>query len=346
MNGFNILRLLGASVMTVSAPSLAGAGWREAPLQYLTGAGTRAYPVVHLTWGVIIISAAVVAIIATLVLIACLKRNAPLTPDADGRLPVERAGAGVAWIYVGTAISTLVLLATSVWTMMALADVAQPPNEPAMTIEVHGHQWWWEVLYVSKEPSRMFRTANDIHIPVGVPVRFNLTGDDVIHSFWVPALSGKMDTIPGQTNSMWLEADKPGTYRGQCTEYCGQQHAHMAFTVTADPPEAFEGWWAHQLEPAPAPANDSITKGEAVFVTRCGACHAVGGTDAGGRVGPNLSHLMLRKSIAAGTLNNNPVQLSAWIADPQHIKPGNFMPRLDISGPDLAAIRTFLQTLN
>lgn len=344
--GFSIPSLLAAAVLTPAPAWAVPSFLAKTPLQYLTGAGIRAYPVVRLTWGVIIISVAVIVIIAACVLIAGFRRERPGTAGPDGRMPVERAGSGLAWIYVGTGISTLVLLATSVWTMIALARVAQPPNEPALTIEVHGHQWWWEVLYVGKEPSRIFRTADDIHIPVGVPVRFKLTGDDVIHSFWVPALAGKMDTIPGQMNSMWLEADKPGVYRGQCTEFCGEQHAHMGFTVTADLPDAFEAWWKHQLEPAPQPANDAIATGEAIFITRCGACHAVGGTDAGGRLGPDLSHLMLRKSLAAGTLNNNPVQLSAWIADPQHIKPGAYMPRLDISGTDLAAVRTFLQTLN
>jgi cytochrome c oxidase subunit II len=318
----------------------------EAPLQFLTGAGSRAYPVVQLTWVVLAISVAVTLIIGLLVLIACLKRNSPAEPEPDGRQPVGREGSGLAWIYVGTGLSTVVLLAVSVWTMITLTAVAKPPNQPALTIEVSGHQWWWEALYVSKEPSKVFRTANDIHIPLGQPVQVNLTGADVIHSFWVPALSGKMDTIPGQTNTMWLEADKPGVYRGQCTEYCGEQHAHMGFTLTADPPDVFKAWLAHQLDPAPEPRNEAIAKGEAVFITRCGVCHTVRGTDAGGRVGPDLSHLMQRASLAAGTLGNNPVQLSAWIADPQHIKPGNLMPRPDISGPELASIRTYLETLN
>ncbi len=217
-------------------------------------------------------------------------------PLRDGKLPVGRRGSGLSWIYVGTGLSTVVLLAVSIWTMVTLAAVAKPPVQPGLTIEIYGHQWWWEALYVSDQPSKIFRTADDFHIPVGVPVRLNLVGDDVIYSFWVPALSGKMDTIPGQNNSLWIEADRPGTYRGQCTEYCGQQHAHMGFTVTADQPDAFQAWWAHQLEPAPVPPNQQALEGQAVFITRCGACHAIGGTDAHGIVGPNLSHLMQRKS--------------------------------------------------
>ena len=192
----------------------------------------------------------------------------------------------------------------------------------------------------------MVHTADDFHIPVGKPIRFNLIGGDVIHSFWVPALSGKMDTIPGQTNTMWLEADRPGTYRGQCTEYCGKQHAHMGFTITAEPEADYEAWLAHQREPAPAPATPQLAQDQGVFVGRCGECHAVQGTPAHGQFGPNLSHLMLRKSLAAGTLNNNPVQLSGWIADPQHIKPGCNMPWLALSGPELASVRDYLATLN
>ena len=334
--------LLGVCCSAVGARA---ASLENAPLQYLSGSGARAYPVVQLTWAVIGISIAVMVIIALLVLVACLKRKPPAPSTPDGKAPIGREGPGLEWIYIGTGLSTLVLLVVSVWTMMTINAVATPPNQPGLTIEVHGRQWWWEALYVSDQPSKMFRTADDIHIPVGIPVQLNLIGDDVIHSFWVPALSGKMDTVPGQTNTLWIEADKPGVYRGQCTEYCGQQHAHMGFTVTADPPEAFQAWWAHQLEPAPEPANSQVAQGQAVFVTRCGACHAVRGSAAGGRVGPDLSHLKQRASLAAATLPNNSAQLSAWIADPQHIKPGSYMPRLDISGPDLASIRSYLDTL-
>ena len=335
---------VGGAFLAATAPANAGP-LEQAYLQFLTGAGARAYPVVQLTWIVLGISVAVMVIIGALVVAASLRRKT--SPSGfGGKLPVAREPGGLAWIYVGTGISTLVLLAVSVSTMVTLSAVAKPPNQPGLSIEVHGHQWWWEALYVSPQPAKMFRTGNDFHIPVGLPVEIKLIGDDVIHSFWVPALSGKMDTVPGQTNTLWIEADKPGTYRGQCTEYCGEQHAHMGFTVTADEPEAFQAWWTHQLEPAPEPSNTAAQQGEATFVTRCGACHAVGGTDARGIVGPNLSHLMQRKSLAAGTLPNNPVQLAAWIADPQHIKPGNFMPRLEISGPDLASIQSFLQTLN
>ena len=188
-------------------------------------------------------------------------------------------------------------------------------------------------------------TANEIHIPVGKPVRIGLTGSDVIHSFWVPSLTGKTDVIPGQTNMTWIEAEKPGIYRGQCTEYCGQQHAHMAIETIASQMDEFEAWRNNQLRPSPAATSPQAAKDESIFVTRCGICHTVRGSLAQGILGPNLSHLMSRRTIAAGTLPNRPGDLAAWIADPQHVKPGNMMPQTGLSGAELASVLRFLETL-
>jgi len=167
----------------------------------------------------------------------------------------------------------------------------------------------------------------------------------VIHSFWVPPLNGKMDTIPGQMNVTWLDASEPGTYRGQCTEYCGLQHAHMALFVIAQAPSDFRNWWKHQLVDQPEPRTNAERSAMQTFIVRCGGCHTVRGTNAGGRVGPDLSHLMARHTIAAGTLPNTPGNLSAWIADPQGVKPGNFMPTLDLTGRELSDVRSYLETL-
>jgi cytochrome c oxidase subunit 2 len=173
-----------------------------------------------------------------------------------------------------------------------------------------------------------------------------LRSADVIHSFWVPALTGKTDTIPGQTNSSWLEADTAGTYLGQCAEYCGTQHAHMALRIIADPPDRFQAWRNDQLAAASKPpAASQAATGEAVFEAGCGGCHKVRGTLAGGALGPDLTHLMSRQTIAAGTVPNTPANLSAWIADPQHVKPGTQMPSIPLSGPELEAVRSFLQGL-
>jgi cytochrome c oxidase subunit 2 len=167
----------------------------------------------------------------------------------------------------------------------------------------------------------------------------------VIHSFWIPKLAGKTDTIPGQRNVMWLQANKPGRYRGQCTEYCGPQHAHMAMYVIAQPPDQFRAWLDAQLRPAPPPNSPKLIRGENDFVYRCGVCHKVRGTNGGGTVAPDLTHLMSRHTIAAGTLPNTIAALSGWIANSQAIKPGNRMPVLYLSGPELEDLRSFLITL-
>jgi cytochrome c oxidase subunit 2 len=315
------------------------------PLDYLHGAGDKATPVVALTWGVAIISVSVIIIISLLVAGAIWRRPGTVAVPG-GRVALEQPVEGLSWLWIGVGISTLVLLFTVIWTMVVLAKVASPPGKPALTIEVTGHQWWWQVRYLSSEPSQVFTTANEIHIPVGQPILFKLIGADVIHSFWVPALAGKTDAIPGQTNETWLEANKPGIYRGQCTEYCGIQHAKMGFLVVADTPKDFAAWRAHQLQSPPSPTTGDQWAGLANFNTYCGSCHAVRGTDASGVLGPDLSHLMQRHTLAAGVLPNDPADLARWISDPQGIKPGNFMQKPELSSRELADIQAYLETLD
>ena len=306
-----------ALAVALAGSFLSAAASADAPLSYMRGYGLKAYPVVTLTWALLLISVAVILIIAVLGIAAMLRRRAVLAIGDDRRLPVTRGEGGLQWIYIGVAISTVVLIAAAVWTFLTLAAVGDVPANAALTVEVTGHQWWWQVRYLSDDPSRIFTTANEIHIPAGEPVRFRLIGGDVIHSFWVPALSGKTDVIPGQTNETWLEAEKPGSYRGQCTEYCGLQHAHMALFVVASPPAHFKAWWDSQLRSpaAPVPAG-SRRRGGGVSRPLRRLPH--GARDrAAGVLGPDLSHLMTRRTIAAGTLPNNPGNLSAWISDPQ-----------------------------
>ncbi|GAC1334970.1 MAG: cytochrome c oxidase subunit II [Beijerinckiaceae bacterium] len=316
----------------------------SAPLTYLTSSGARASAILPLTWGVLFISIAVCVIVGALLLIAILRKRPVEGVGGDPRGLMRGGGSGLASVYIGVGLSTLVLLATTVWTMKTLAEIVSPPREAKLTIEVTGHQFWWEARYLSAEPAQIFTTANEIHIPAGEPVRFRLIGSDVIHSFWVPALTGKTDVIPGQTNITWLQADRPGIYRGQCTEYCGQQHANMAFFVVAEPSEQFEAWRGKQIAPASVDAPQ-VAAVLPAFQQHCAVCHTVRGTSAGGKVGPDLTHLMSRGTIAAGTLPNTPGHLSGWIADPQGIKPGNLMPQIDLSGSDLDAIRSFIGTL-
>jgi cytochrome c oxidase subunit II len=210
---------------------------------------------------------------------------------------------------------------------------------------VTGHQWWWEVRYDASDPDQIITTANEIHIPVNTRVQVRLRGADVIHSFWVPQLTGKTDTIPGQVNVSWLEAREPGRYLGQCTEYCGWQHAKMRLEVVAESRGDFERWRAQQLQPAPPPTNGAQARGRELVEYRCGLCHRVGGTGAGSAVGPDLTHLESRRMIAAGVLSNQPGNVAAWIEDAQAIKPGALMPNQGLSAQELQDVVAYLESL-
>lgn len=292
-----------------------------------------------------VISSLVSVLIAILLGGAILRRRPALDHENPRALAVRRSGSGLPWIYVGVGLSTVALFGIAIWTMVVLSAVATPSAKPKLTIEITARQWWWEVRYAGALHDGTFTTANEIHIPVGEAVAFTLKSADVIHSFWVPALHGKTDVIPGQTNTTWLEARVPGTYRGQCTEYCGKQHAHMGFVVVAEDRPTFEAWLDRQRAPAPQ-ASGTLAEAQTTFAAKCGLCHAVRGTQIGGRLGPDLSHLKSRATLAAGTIPNTLGHLGAWIADPQHIKPGAKMPRLDISGPELAQVQAYLDTLD
>jgi cytochrome c oxidase subunit 2 len=315
------------------------------PLAYLDAAGQRAQTTLPLTWLTLIISIVVCLIIASLLWLGIRRSRAAGGAEETRAVEVSRGRNGLRWISVGLSISAVPLLVTLVWTMVALAKIAGPPAKPGLTLDVTGRQWWWDVRYDATEPDRSFSTANEIHIPVGVPVLVRLHGADVIHSFWVPKLSGKTDTIPGQTNLTWLEASQPGRYRGQCTEYCGFQHAHMAFEVVAESPADFDRWREHQVQPAAAPATPQQERGMELVQYRCGLCHEVRGTSAGAITAPDLTHLMSRQTIAAGTLVNGPGTLGAWIEGPQLLKPGTQMPSQNLTAEQLSDTLAYLETL-
>ena len=340
--------LAGNSARRILAAALAvlpAAAHAASPMTYMVADGMRNDAILRLLWGLLIISILVVAIVTAL-LLAALFRKREMPSTTDPRLvPIERPDRGLSWVYVGTAVSAVVLLGSLIWTFSTLAAVSGPPANAKLTIEVVGHQWWWEVRYFSPDTARTFTTANEIHLPIGQPVRFVLRSADVIHSFWVPHLSGKTELIPGQQNETWMRADRPGIYRGECAEFCGLQHAHMALEVVAQSPSQFEAWWNAALQPPLPPQSPQVAAGEAQFIGRCGICHTVSGTAAQGRLGPDLSHLMARRTIAAGSFPNTLGYLSGWIADPQHLKPGNYMPVLDLPAAQLENIRAFLETL-
>jgi cytochrome c oxidase subunit 2 len=215
-------------------------------------------------------------------------------------------------------------------------------DAPAVSIKVTGHQWWWQVEYEDGDASKRFMTANEIHVPVGQVVQVKLETADVIHSFWPPSLNGKTDLVNGQQNELRFTAEREGVYRGQCAEFCGQQHAHMGFEIIADRPDSFNRWRAKQV----ADADDLESPGALIFRQKgCAFCHTIRGTLAAGRAGPDLTHVGGRRTIAAALLERNVGNLGAWIADPQHFKPGAKMPSMPLSGRDLSTLAVYLDGL-
>jgi cytochrome c oxidase subunit 2 len=216
----------------------------------------------------------------------------------------------------------------------------------ALTIDVVGHQWWWEVQYEDPNPSKRIGTANEIHVPVGEPVQFKLRAADVIHSFWAPNLNGKKDLIPGYTSTLWFRADTAGVYRGQCAEFCGMQHAQMAFYIVAEPKVKFNAWLAAGGASPEPPTDSTLLYGQRVFMNSgCALCHAIGGTEARATVGPDLTHFKSRMTIAAGALANTRANLTRWIENPAAIKPGVRMPALPFKPAQLTALVSYLETL-
>jgi cytochrome c oxidase subunit 2 len=287
----------------------------------------------------------VCVIIAVLLWIAIAGAVARGGADETRATALSEDRGGHRWITIGLALSAVPLLATLVWTMAALARIVAPTGPAPIAIDVTGHRWWWEARYHGATPADGFTTANEIHIPTGVPVTIRLQGGDVIHSFWVPKLAGKTDAIPGQRNVAWLQADRPGRYRGQCSEFCGAQHAKMGFEIVAEPRDAFDRWRAAQRLPAPLPVTEPAKQGLALLPARCGQCHTVRGTSAAGKRGPDLTHLMSRRTIAGALLPNTIGSLAGWVQDPQAIKPGSLMPEQKLTGPQLGNITAYLGTL-
>lgn len=223
-----------------------------------------------------------------------------------------------------------------------------PPAPGSLRIHVIGKQWWWDVRYeVRSGDTSSVVLANELRVPLDEPVEILTTTSDVIHSFWVPSLAGKVDMLPGRTNRLVIRTSEPGIYRGQCAEYCGGQHALMALYVIAEPREAFEAWLERQARPVEVPQDSHLRAGyDAFFKGRCAECHTVRGTPADGVDGPDLTHVGGRHSLAAGTLRNHVGTMAGWIAGPQDIKPGNPMPDSEVySGRELRALSAWLESL-
>jgi cytochrome c oxidase subunit II len=308
----------------------------------LGAAGPHAGGVESLWWLFFWIMAAVYVAVVVALLVAALHRGRP--DDLQAPQSSRRAGQVVAAATALTLVLLFVLLISSVRTgRYSIQGLADPAH---VSIKLTGQQWWWQVEYESPVPSNRFVTANELHIPTGRPVLLKLQSVDVIHSFWVPNLAGKKDLIPGHEVHLWIQADREGVFRGQCAEFCGHQHAHMAVLVIAESPGKYNRWLEAQRRPASEPQDDVARRGRDVFLSGpCVMCHSIRGTQAGGRTAPDLTHLGSRLTLAAGTIPNTSGHLAGWIADAQGIKPGNRMPTMAIDAEDLQALVKYLQAL-
>ncbi|MGI8403134.1 MAG: cytochrome c oxidase subunit II [Gemmatimonadaceae bacterium] len=294
-----------------------------------------------LGWGVTIVAIVITLLVFGLLLLGLLRRR-----DYD-TTPKHASNRSIVWIMVGgVLLPAVVLVVVTGFTMRTLHVVAEPAGNADVRVQVIAHRWWWEIKYLGATPDLMVVTANEMHIPVHGRVHVELIAADVIHSFWVPQLAGKMDVIPGQHNTTWLRADSAGIYRGECAEFCGAQHAHMDFMVVAEPPAAFANWLSGQRTVAAVPTDSLDLAGYNTFrVSACAACHTIRGADAFGKVGPELTHLASRRTIAAGMLPNTRGNLAAWIVNAQSIKPGVGMPALPMAAAQEQALLAYLSTL-
>jgi cytochrome c oxidase subunit 2 len=330
----------------------------------LAPAGPQAQRIANLWWLFFSVLIVVYALVVTATLAAIFRRRGQaaadgaqihyeVTPPAAGRAPEglpprsDSSERRLSRVIVGsTAVTVIVLMVflfASIRTGNALSGLE---SADPVRVEVTGHQWWWEVTYKHVDPSKQFTTANELHLPLHQPVEISTTSADVIHSLWIPNLHGKQDLIPGRLGRLWIQADREGVYRAQCAEFCGMQHAHMALHVVVEPVSTFNAWLDRQRQPAPAPRTAAQQHGQRVFLSGpCVMCHTIGGTPAMSRVGPSLTHFGSRTSIAAGYLPNTPGYLGAWIADPQHLKPGARMPSMALEPGDLQALIEYLHSL-
>jgi cytochrome c oxidase subunit 2 len=330
-------RRLGAmAAFTAIAVAAAGCG-KQSPLDPQSG---PAHDIATLWWWLFAIASLFFLGTVSLLLTSWLLRKREGIPLL-GKSPTLTTGLVVVF---GIAVPAIVLIGVFVVSDLVVIDKTEAPRAATtnLTVRVIGHQWFWEVRYGDTTAV----TANEIHIPVKTRVNMVGTTADVIHSFWVPQLNRKIDLVPGHPNRILLYADRPGRYRGQCAEFCGLQHAHMSTYVFADPPDRFQAWLAQMKKPAPAPRTAAEREGEQVFLAnQCASCHTIRGTAARGQVGPDLTHLQTRTTLAALTIPNSDANLRSWVRDPQHIKPGNKMPAIDLSGPDFEHLLAYLESL-
>jgi cytochrome c oxidase subunit 2 len=330
-----------------SLPLLLGACSYQTYQSAFGGAAVEDRQFLILFWIFLIICGAMYVLVIAFLIAGLLRRrragdaNVVETGRHHESDPLMRSGL-IGW----AALVSTGLIALAIASFFADRSMASAAANEKLSITITGKQWWWDIQYNSQDPSKSLRTANELHLPVGVPVRIILRSSDVIHSFWLPSLTGKQDLIPGRDTDVSFTPTKTGIFRGQCAEFCGVQHAHMAFIVDVEPYADFIKWWEHQLQEATPPRTPLALAGYNYVTTRqCATCHTIAGTPAGGRAGPDLTHLASRRSIAAGTLPMGEGNLYGWVADPQSIKPGTQMPTMDLEPNELHAVVGYLETL-
>jgi cytochrome c oxidase subunit 2 len=310
--------------------------------------GPRASDVARLHWIFTGIATVVYIVVIGALLYALWRAStrAPFVDEHQYHENPDQAAVMKRGVIIAVTATVIIMLSALVLSVSTGSAVATVPGDKPLRIDVVGHQWWWEVNYDDPIPQNQVKTANEIHVPVGRPVLLKMRSTDVIHSFWAPNLAGKKDLIPGHETITWFRADTAGIYRGQCAEFCGHQHAKMAFYIVAQPRIDFEHWLDQQRGPAPTPTDSLTQTGERVFLSApCAMCHTISGTGAGGNIGPDLTHLASRRTIAAGTLPLTTGNLAGWILDPQSIKPGAKMPPVQLDPQSLQALLAYLGTL-
>jgi cytochrome c oxidase subunit 2 len=341
-----------ALLLLAATAALPAVGGCNKDSNALLPAGLQADRISTEWWFFFTVACFVYIIVMTVLIVALARRRKDNSPQPDTHSDGPRERQVRRTIVGAVTITTVILIAFLLSDFFTGRVLSAKPENP-MRIRVSGHQWWWEIRYTNfpwepggGNPSDIVTGANEIHVPVGRPVLIDLDSRDVIHSFWIPQLNGKKDLIPGQPTTTWIQADRPGTYFGQCAEYCGYQHANMHIWVVAQPEAELRHWLEQQRKSAADPEAQRLKKGRAVFLgNSCVLCHTVQGTPANGAVGPNLTHVASRQRIAAGTLVNNRGNLAGWISDPQRIKPGVQMPQNNLSPDDLNALLDWIETL-
>ncbi len=328
-----MIRRIRTVALALAATVLVG-GCGSGSSSILDSRGNEARHIAGAWWVMFGLATFVYVVVAGFIVTAIVRGRKARRPDS------RISDGAFVWIG-GIVVPALILLVIAVVTVDTTAALRKPGRHP-LRVDVRGEDWWWDVRY----PGTGIRTANELHLPVGRPIELRLTSDNVIHSFWVPQIGGKVDVIPGQPNYFRFTIERTGLYRGQCAEYCGLQHANMAVYVHADPPGLFERWEAAHAQPPSEPASELAAQGAVVFQrVACAGCHTIRGTQAVGTRGPDLTDVASRRTLAAGALANNERNLRRWIHDPQRYKPGALMPPVPLSNDDLTKIVAYLMSL-